>query len=180
MSCDHTDVDCMEGPCPLAEALQKQSSKLEERERAYSDLSQLCSLQLVEIKTLKGRLDAAEKSNERLRNLAAGMFWSGGNFDDKTMAEVIALGLDARSRLHSCELLASEAEGLLCDPRGGKVANELSARIRAFLVETRSTEMWKLYRVGDYWQCATPVGPYNFQAFNEEDAQRVVDAQRQR
>ena len=31
-------------------------------------------------------------------------------------------------------------------------------------------ELWKPMRVGDYWQCATPTGPYNFQAADEAAA----------
>lgn len=81
---------------------------LEARQLAYTStpLADLAAAR-DEIKALSSRLDAAEKSNERLRNLAAGMFWSGGNFDDKTMTEVIALGLDARSRLDSIAALAT-------------------------------------------------------------------------
>lgn len=45
------------------------------------------------------KLDTLSKENDRLRNLAAGMFWSGGSFDDKTASEIVALGLDIRSRL---------------------------------------------------------------------------------
>lgn len=39
-------------------------------------------------------------------------------------------------------------------------------------------ELWKPYRVGDYWQCATPTGPYNFSAADEAAAQRICDRER--
>jgi hypothetical protein len=48
---------------------------------------------------LQSRLDALSKENERLKNLGAGMFWAGGDFDDKTAGEIVALGLDVRSIL---------------------------------------------------------------------------------
>jgi hypothetical protein len=43
------------------------------------------------------------------------------------------------------------------------------------------SQLWKLYHVGGrwpYWQCATPVGPYNFQADDERAAQKIVDRER--
>jgi hypothetical protein len=40
------------------------------------------------------------------------------------------------------------------------------------------TELWKPLRVGDYWQCATPTGPYNFSASTEREAVAWCNDQR--
>lgn len=39
-------------------------------------------------------------------------------------------------------------------------------------------ELWKPMRVGDYWQCATPTGPYNFRTADEVAA--IAWAQKER
>lgn len=76
----------------VADALIELSSKLESDRMYIQDLTALRD-------DLESRLGELTKENERLKNMAAGMFWSGGNFDEKTSGEVVALGLDVRSRL---------------------------------------------------------------------------------
>lgn len=45
-------------------------------------------------------------------------------------------------------------------------------------VPPRALPLWWPYRVGDYWQCATPTGPYNFQAPDELSAIGICERER--
>lgn len=40
------------------------------------------------------------------------------------------------------------------------------------------TNLWKPLRITDYWQCATPTGPYTFRADSETQAKLICDCER--
>ena len=57
------------------------------------------------------------------------------------------------------------------------VRDRIDAALAGTADQPSGVQMWKLYRVGGrwpYWQCATPHGPYTFQADTEQEAEAVI------
>jgi ribosomal protein L40E len=118
-------------------------------------------------------LKAVRAQLERTRNLAMGMFWCGGNFDDKTVGELVALGLDSKTRVEALSRELNElrrpnrldydpaalTSGTAPDPGAGGSAE--AAQLLEALIKwgnewggMGSSEAWRKFNAIVYRHCA--------------------------
>ncbi len=93
-----------------------------------------------------------KEENEHTKNIVVGMFWASNGADDKTVAELQALGLDARSRIAALE---RENERLRKD--GLEAVRKAEIEYRELLARYQWVPVSELPKESCY--CAVSYGP---------------------